>query len=130
MVVPSTEPDRIGLSTHGLVLNLEARVPTGVNHANIFGVSLLPKLETKEEATQATFSSGNLDSAHAVEIAIGSEHIIDRKQQFFWKLSHRLQKHVYEGATIGNDPVTGSTLEGVSVTKGTTLFQFGFSWGD
>lgn len=130
MILPRTETERVRLSTKGLVLSLAARLPTSVNTARLFSIELMPKLNTKEESTQVTFKSGELDSAHGVRIGIGSEYIIDRKQQFYWQLYHRVDKHIYEGASSANDPITGSILSGVSVTTGTTQFQFGFSWGD
>lgn len=130
MVLPRTATQRVRVSTSGAVIHMGAKLPLSLHHARLFSLDLLPRMSTDEESTTVTYSSGSLDSAHGVKISFGTEYIIDRKQQFFWKLSHRLDKHVYEGTSTGNDPITGGTLDGISVIQGTTFFQFGFVWGD
>lgn len=130
MIVPRTSTDRIRLKTKGAVLSLSTRIPLSLSEARFLSIDILPQLKTAEESTQVSFKSGKLDSAHGIRLSVGGEYVIDRKQQFYWKLSHRVDKHVYEGASSANDPITGTTLSGISVTTGTTQFQFGFSWGD
>jgi hypothetical protein len=130
LLVPRTEPDRIRLKNSSMVLGLGVRVPTSLEHAYKISVELAPKVSVKEESTQAQHKSGVLNASNGVRLSYTSEYVLSRGQQLFWKVSHRFDKSIYDGTTSGNDPITGGTLNGVSIERGTTLFQLGFTWAD
>ena len=130
MQVPLSETERIRLKSAGAKFDLSARVPESSKRAWLVGTSFIPSLNTDEDKTAIKIKSGSLESAQAWSVNFGKEHVLARTEQFFWRFSHRVDKHIYTGTADTNDPITGTTPEGVAVRSSTTIFSLGFSWGD
>jgi hypothetical protein len=130
MIVPRAETNRIRLKTSGVALSVQANVPKSNTVAWFFSSELIPKLKVSELKTSLDLKSGSNDTSYAVKFGFGQEYSIDRSHQVYWRLSHRIDKSVYEGTASQNDPITGAAPEGVTVTTGTSLFELGYTWGN
>lgn len=128
--VPSDAQYREKLSSVGARISLEAEVPVTVTRSWLFGVAFSPKLQHREEATETDVRSGGGVDANAVSISIGGRMQFERKSGIFWKLSHSVEKDLYSGEASEEDPRTGKTPTGVSVTNSITIFTFGYTWGN
>lgn len=130
MIVPKAESHRAQINATGLAFSVLAKLPQTSARQWFFGAQLLPKIKIQEEKTALELKSGESSTAYGVRFQIGQEFIVDRQNQIFWRLSHRVDKTVYEGSANQSDPITGSTPSGVSVTSGMTLLEIGYTWGD
>jgi len=130
MIVPKTEANRTRLKSTGPSINLELIMPKTFNEAWFIGAELFPKIKVEEEKTSVQVKSGKDLSAYGFTVSFGQRYSIDREGQVFWRLSHRLDKSVYNGVASPDDPITGVPKEGVAVTTGTSLFEIGYTWGD
>src|SRR5690606_24811582 len=128
MIVPKQEDLRIRLRTSGPAVSIATRWPTTNYTAWLFGMTLLPKLKVKEQATGISVTSGTNETTYGLGMHIGREYVLDRNHQVFWKLSHQLEKSVYEGQADTNDPIDNAAPTGVSATTGTTMFGIGYTW--
>ncbi|OFZ19461.1 MAG: hypothetical protein A2Z20_05410 [Bdellovibrionales bacterium RBG_16_40_8] len=130
MSLPAEEKYRTRLHTTGLGLSIKATLPSTISEAWTAESELLPKLKVQEEKTAASLKSGADVTSYGVKLSLGREYILDRRNQVFWRISHRVDKSVYEGTANQNDPITGIAPKGVSVTTGSTLLEFGYAWGE
>ncbi len=127
--VPGDATQRIKLNTQGLKLSVETILPEDASTAWVVGAEFLPSLAREEKATGISVDSGNDLKTFALGLSVGKKYSLTRKNQFFWKLYHRVENSIYGGTASAVDPVTSRTPAGVSVQNSTTLFQFGFLWG-
>lgn len=130
LLVPKSEPQRPRLKTTGVALRLEATLPKTTTRAWVVGAEFLPKIKVTEIQTGLDLQSGKKPTSYGFKFSFGQDFNFNRNHKVFWRLSHRIDKTVYEGTATLNDPITGTAPSGVSVTQGTSLFQFGFTWGD
>ena len=130
LIVPKAESNRSSLTSSGISLGIGLRAPTSVVTAWTVGAELLPKLKVKEESGATPISTGSNPVSYAAKFYFGQEYSIDRRNQIFWRFSHRFDKTIYEGTTDPVDPITGGARSGVEVKTGISLFELGYTWGD
>lgn len=130
MTVPANDPDRIRVRTSGLAISAGLQRPSSQTHVWDFGVRLLPRADQQEGKTASAVRSGQKQQTYSVGIWIGSRFLLDRKNQYFWQVSHCLDKSLYDGQANQVDPISGIQPSGVQVTLGTTLFRLGYTWGE
>lgn len=94
------------------------------------GFSVTPKIEHEESTAAAYARSGTGVSAYAVGASLEHRWIFDRSNAFHIRLEHTIERDLFTGPAAASDPLTGATPNGVAVTTGTTLIQFGYSWGN
>lgn len=129
MKVPKISDTRVGTSTTGVRLSVEAILPKSPHYSWVLGGEWIPKGGHKEINTQLDLKSGTGPTSETVGLWFGGQHNFDRYNQVFWKLSHRVENNLFDGQASLADPVTGQQPEGVSVTNSTTIFHFGYTWG-
>jgi hypothetical protein len=130
MTVPANDPDRIRVRTSGLAISAGLQRPSSQTHIWDFGVRLLPRADQQEGKTASAVRSGLKQQTYSVGFWIGSRLLLDRKNQYFWQISHCLDKSLYDGQANQVDPISGIQPSGVQVTLGTTLFRLGYTWGE
>lgn len=130
MTVPANDPDRIRIRTSGLAISAGLQRPSSQTHIWDFGVRLIPRADQQEGKTASIVRSGLKQQTYSVGIWIGSRLLLDRKNQYFWQISHCLDKSLYDGQANQVDPISGIQPSGVQVTLGTTLFRLGYTWGE
>lgn len=130
MVVPKAEASRIGIKHSGIGLFMNSYWPTELRKHWRAGVELAPKIKIDEEDTQLQLKAGSNLTAYSIKLTVGRDYILDRQNQLFWRLSHRLDRAVYDGTASDADPITGLTPQGVKASTGLTLLEIGFTWGD
>lgn len=128
--VPSSATQRVGTKTNGAKLSWEAMIPGGNSFAWQFGGFIIPRADHNENKSALTLKSGTSDESTVIGLWLGGNHTFDRRSQLFWRIQHSVEKNTFEGAASTADPVTGATPTGVSVTTGTTMFTFGYRWGN
>lgn len=126
---PKKEAGRTRLKTTGVALGFDAKIPSSFTHAWTFGTDIIIRPTTTEEKTALNLKSGKNPTAQTFKAFVGSEYSFSRNQSLYWKLSHRLDKTVYEDSANQADPNTGATPSGVSVNQGVTMFELGFTFG-
>lgn len=130
MKVPGDETNRIGVKSSGVRLSVESQIPKSQTYHWLLGFSVLPRADHKEIETGIDAESGTNQESTSVGIWVGGKFVYSRKNQVYWKLSHQVEKNLFEGQTNVNDPITGSTIDGVDVTNSMTLFSIGYIWGN
>lgn len=128
--VPANATERMGTKTSGAKFLVETTLPRGVNFAWQLGVFVLPRADHKEITSAVRIRSGTSDKTTTVGLWLGAEHIYSRSSRLFWRVQHSVERTFFEGPASTTDPVSGTTLEGVSVTNGITIFTFGYRWGN
>ncbi|MCB0361647.1 MAG: hypothetical protein KDD35_02950, partial [Bdellovibrionales bacterium] len=128
--VPANAPDRIRVRTSGAAISLGLQKPTSPNHSWEVGVKLLPRQDQNEGKTGIAISSGAKQQTYSIGFWLGSRFLLDRKNQYFWQLSHYFDKSLYDGQANKVDPSTGLQPSGVQVSNGTSMFRMGYTWGE
>jgi hypothetical protein len=128
--VPSDAIQRVSTQTVGAKISLDATVPRGLTFAWQFGAFVTPRANHKEVKTALDMHSGNANETTVVGLFVGGQHTFERRSQLFWRIQHSVERNLFDGAASLADPATGATPEGVSVTTSTTMFNFGYRWGN
>jgi hypothetical protein len=93
------------------------------------GFSIAPKLQ-HEESSQATgVQSGASVESYRVGFMIERRWLFDNSNSIYLRLQHDVEQNAFSGPASSPDQVTGATPNGVGVTQGTTVIQFGYDWG-
>lgn len=122
--------ERMGLKSSGIKLEVEALIPKNDHFQWSFGFSFMPRVDHKQVDAGANIKSGDNQESTRMGVHIGGRFIMSRKHQYYWKLSHEVEKNLFEGTTSTNDPRTLAPVEGVEVTNGFTIFSIGYTWGN
>lgn len=92
------------------------------------GFSVAPKLD-HEETSDAGTRSGTSVEAYRVGFEVGRRWTFNSTNAMYVRLRHDVEQVSFSGPATSPDRVTGATPDGVGVTSGTTVIQFGFEWG-
>ncbi len=128
--VPSDTVTRNKLMTSGLILLLDAEIPTSGLGAWVFGAEFGPRLSHAESSNAVEFRTGEDPQTTSVGVHVGAHYRFDHTQSVFWKVSYGVEKNLFNGSTTVNDPITGLPEANVSVTNSFALFQLGYTWAD
>jgi hypothetical protein len=93
------------------------------------GFSMAPKLQHEESSPSAGVQSGASVEAYRVGFMIERRWLFDSSNSIFLRLQHDAEQNAFSGPASSPDQVTGATPNGVGVTQGTTVIQFGYDWG-
>lgn len=127
--MPPDAQYRANTKTTGVRVSLEALMPATSKYMWTFGVHIAPKLSHEEGGTGIELRSGSDNETDQVGIHFGGRFTYDREHQLYWKLSHSLEKSLFENSANYADPISGNTPDGVAVSNGLTMFQFGYTIG-
>lgn len=127
--IPTSSADRMGLSSKGVSVSLEIDVPERVNTSWQIGFELQPDLSHNETIGGRNIKSGRSNNSSAVGLWYGRKLWLNRKNQFYWQLSHKAEINKYSGMSSVEDPRLGDSIRGVTVNNSTSFFQMGFTWG-
>ncbi|MCB0350720.1 MAG: hypothetical protein KDD38_06020 [Bdellovibrionales bacterium] len=130
MIIPKEESNRSRISSSGIAFSFLATMPQTVSSAWFIGTTLYPKLKIKEEAAATEIKTGTNFESYGIKFQFGQKFTLDRHNQIFWRISHRVDKTIYGGAADPVDPLTSVAPEGVVVTTGASLLELGYTWGD
>jgi hypothetical protein len=128
--VPSDAVYRARLRSSGPVLSLEAEVPSSFAHSWFATIGFAPKIDHKESASTTDFKSGSGVDANQISFAIGARYRFDDENALFWRLSHTIERDLFNGTASGSDPLSGLTPAGVAVTDSLSILQIGYTWGN
>ncbi|MCB0385251.1 MAG: hypothetical protein KDD43_07645 [Bdellovibrionales bacterium] len=128
--VPANDPDRIRVRTSGPSITLGIQQPSSVTHLWEAGVQLLPRGDQQEGKTGVNIRSGSKQETYSLGMWVGSRIVMDRKHQFYWRLTHTLDKSLFDGQANVADPISGVQPTGVYVNTGTTMFKLGYTWAE
>lgn len=129
MAVPGDSTDRVKLHSSGIGFHLSARLPSTPHYSWIFGGKLVPRLNHSEKDTGISLRSGTGVESSRVEVNVGGEIKMSRKNQIIWGVSGAYEKQQFTGAASDADPATSQIPVGVSVNNSFILFSFGYRWG-
>lgn len=121
--VPTDASNRLKLKTTGL----RATVAGSWDRWNL-GFSIAPKLD-HEETSDAGTKSGTAVEAYRVGFELGRRWPFSSSNAMYIRLRHDIEQVSFSGPATSPDRVTGAAPDGVGVTNGTTVIQFGFDWG-
>ncbi len=93
------------------------------------GFSIAPKLQHEESSTSAAVQSGGSVEAYRVGFMVERRWMFDRSNSIFLRMQHEVEQNTFTGTASSPDQMTGLTPNGVGVTQGTTVIQFGYDWG-
>lgn len=128
--IPKDAANRTGLQSVGPRFTLEATLPKSFHFSWLLGVEMIPRMKHVEDDTVLNLKSGNKAETNLVGIWFGGKHHFDRKRQMYWKFSHSIEKTYYNGQSNVPDPKTGIAPKGVTILRGTSMFQLGLTWGN
>lgn len=127
--VSSDAVSKLKTKSAGVRVSIEGEFQSQ-NASWTFGFSVIPKLQHDESAAATEVRSGSSVNAYSVGASIMCGWKFDASNAAFVRVEHRLERDLFTGSATLADPVGGATPNGVSATVGTTLIQFGYSWGD
>ncbi len=130
MKVPSDADQRVGIKSTGIKLSIEAVIPSTNTFSWTLGAELVPRLSHKEKQTELNLKSGSSANSNRIGASLGWRYTFDRYNQVFWKLSHTVEKNLFDGTANTADPLSGTKPEGIGVTNSFSMFQFGYIWGN
>lgn len=93
------------------------------------GFSIAPKLQHEESSPASGVQSGASVESYRVGFMIERRWLFDSSNSIFLRLQHEVEQNAFSGAATSPDQVSGSAPNGVGVTQGTTVIQFGYDWG-
>lgn len=93
------------------------------------GFSIAPKLQHEESSPASGAQAGASVESYRVGFMIERRWRFDSSNSIFLRLQHDVEQNAFSGAASSPDQVSGSTPNGVGVTQGTTVIQFGYDWG-
>jgi hypothetical protein len=93
------------------------------------GFSIAPKLQHEESAPATGVRSGATVESYRVGFMVERRWLFDSSNSIFLRLQHDVEQNAFSGPASSPDQVSGSTPNGVGVTHGTTVIQFGYDWG-
>lgn len=128
--VPSDAAARVGVKTSGIKLSLEGVIPSSNTFSWTLGTYIVPRSKYAEKATALDLKSGNAADSNQIGASLGGRYTFDRFNQVYWKVSHSVEKTMFDGTANTTDPLTGTTPEGVNITNSVTIFSFGYIWGN
>ncbi len=128
--IESSAQNRMGLKSSGVKLGIDAIIPKSDVFQWNLGFSVVPRVDHKQVDTGLSAQSGDNQESTRMGVHVGGRFIFSRKSQFYWKLSHEVEKNLFEGESSINDPRTLAPIEGVEVTNGFTIFRLGYTWGN
>ena len=129
LTIPATEATRAGLTSQGVGLYLNVRIPTAPSYAWTFGGDLAPSINHVENQTALNLQSGPSNTASRMGFFLGGEMKLSRENQLIWSLGVKIEKDQFSGTSNLSDPYTGLTPTGVTVTNTWTYFNLGYRWG-
>lgn len=128
--VPNDTLFRNKLATSGLILLLDAEIPTSNFGAWVLGGEFGPRLSHAESSNAVEFRSGQDPQTTSIGVHVGARYRFDHTQSIFWKISYGIEKNLFSGSTSINDPINGLPQSNVSVTSSFSLFQLGYTWAN
>ena len=130
MKIESSAQNRVGIKSSGVRLGVESILPTSNTHQWNLGVHLVPRLDHKHVQTGISAQAGDNQESTRFGVSLGSRFVFSRKSQVYWRLSHEIEKNLYDGQSSINDARTGAPVTGVEVTNSFTIFSIGYTWGN
>ncbi len=130
MKIESSAQSRVGVKSSGVRLGVESLLPTSSAHQWNLGVHIIPRLDHKHVQTGISAQSGSNQESTGFGVSLGSRFVFSRKSQVFWRLSHEIEKNLFDGQSSVNDARTGNPVTGVEVTNSFTTFSIGYTWGN
>lgn len=128
--VASDTVSKVKTKSGGIRVSLEGEFAKTPLSAWRMGFSVMPKLQHEEGAARTDVKSGSNVEAYAISAALERRWHLDDANALFIRAEHRLERDLFSGAATAPDPLNGTTPNGVAVTVGTTLIQFGYNWGN
>ena len=102
------EEQRVQVRSNGVGLIFSYRLPSSAQKATSFSTTFHPKLKVSEGGTAANYRSGNLDAASSWSFKIKTEHLLNRRNTFFWSFEHKVEKSIYKGKITGGDDLSNT----------------------
>ncbi|MEQ1665556.1 MAG: hypothetical protein ABL927_09300, partial [Bdellovibrionales bacterium] len=127
---PKSENTRWTEADRGIALTIAGKFPQVTGSDWVIFADMLPRIKIVEEKKSANVKSGTGYNSYGFKFGVGEDYILNRHNQIFWRISHRINKTIFSGSASDVDPTTGTTPSGVSMTQGVSLFEFGYRWGD
>jgi hypothetical protein len=130
LIIPKSENTRWTEADRGIALTIAGKFPQVSGSDWVVFADMLPRIKIVEEKKSASVKSGTGYNSYGFKFGVGEDYILNRHNQLFWRISHRINKTIFSGSASDVDPTTGATPSGVSMTQGVSLFEFGYRWGD
>lgn len=121
---------KLRTKSSGVRVGVKSEFLNATNSSWSLGFWAMPKIQHTETAAATDVRSGTSVSAYAVGASVMRRWNFDHSNSVFVNIEHKLERDLFSGAASGVDPIGQATPNGVSVTVGTTLIQFGYSWAD
>lgn len=121
---------KVKTKSSGIRISIEGEFLSTPSSSWRVGFSATPKIQHEESPAATDVRSGTGVSAYAAAAALERRWQFDSANALFIRLEHKIERDLFTGSATMADPVGGATPNGVAVTVGTTLIQFGYGWGN
>ncbi|MCB0408335.1 MAG: hypothetical protein KDD34_09035 [Bdellovibrionales bacterium] len=128
--IEKSAQNRIGTKSSGAKIGIETILPKNDVYQWNLGFVIVPRVDHKQVDTVLDIESGSSQESTRLGVSVGGRFVFSRKSQVFWKLSHEVEKNLFEGQSSVNDPKTGAPIDGVDVTNSFTILSLGYTWGN
>ena len=128
--LPADDVSRNKLSTNGMLLSVETRLPQSESYAWILKLDYMPIIQHRELPLGRDVRSGDRAESFYAGVSVGPEFKLNRTNRLFFRGRVQYEKDSFSGRANTSDPQTGQTPENVSVVNTFTIFEMGYIWGD
>lgn len=126
----SETTSRVKTKSRGVRIAIEGEFQSTETSSWAIGFAANPKLQHEESAAATQVQSGTDVNAYSLEASIERRWKFDSNNALFVRLEHKVERDLFTGSASVADPIGGVTPNGVAVTIGKTLIQFGYNWGN
>ena len=121
---------KVKTKSSGFRLGIEGEFQSSETSSWSIGFAASPKLNHEESAAATQVQSGADINAYSLESSIERRWKFDADNALYIRLEHKVERDLFTGPASAPDLITGATPNGVAVTVGKTLIQFGYNWGN
>jgi len=128
--LPADDLFRNRISTSGLLLSAESRIPSSETIAWLFKLDYMPVMIHREGALGRDVKSGSSPQSFGAAVSIGPELKMNRGNRLFMRGRVQYERNSFSGIANTANPVTGEFPENVAVSNTFVFFEMGYVWGN
>jgi hypothetical protein len=128
--LPADDLFRNKISTSGLLLSAETRLPTSESVAWLAKLEYMPVASHREEPLGREVRSGTSPQTFQAAVSLGPEFKLNRGNRLFLRGRALYERNSFTGSANTVNPGSGDVPENVSVSNTFLFMEMGYAWGN
>lgn len=121
--------DKLNTRSRAIFLTADSRIPVNPRWAMTLQVALAPWVNHLESGGLNGDSSGTAATSTAYILGLGFEYLFDRGNRLFLRAKGDFEANQFHGGSALQDPRSGLSARGLSVSQTNMIFEIGYTWG-